>query len=138
MVTCHSRLTEAKPCLVSLFNSGTPSRAPSSPKVSLPESPSFPAWLPSKPSWCEASHCDSRCPKGRVAASVQGARPVCPSHSGSDPTQEGGGRHWDSGHPLLGQCCLLSEDFYRANSVHHPTFWWPDCLSALYFKMKPY
>lgn len=77
-----------------LVSQGPPTRGPL-----LPSLPSLEAF------WCAASHCDSHSMKGRAAASVQGARPVCPYGGGPEPTQEGGGRHWGSGHPLLGHFC---------------------------------
>lgn len=81
--------------------------------------PAFPRIL-----WCAASHRDSRSPEGRAAASVQGARPVCPHGGGPEPTQEGGGktlgfrpptpgtllhsvRRPSSGSPVLPPCVLV-------------------------------
>lgn len=56
-----------------------------------------------------------------------------PTAVARSPPKRVEGRHWGSGHPLLGHCCILLEDLHREAQFYHPAFWW-SVLSALYFK----
>lgn len=112
VVICPSQLTGTSPCpdslslihghlsrpqhLFSLMVKSCISLSPCTSLVSQGPTirdPLLPILASLEATWCAASHGDSCGPKGRAAASVPGARPVCPRSGGLEPTQEGGGRH---------------------------------------------